>query len=136
MSPAVPVPETELEVLKVLWSLGSGTVHQVRDALAEAGGKRAYTTVQTLLVRLEQKGVVSSRKQGRAFVFEPKVTRDEFLGDHLHDLAEKVCEGEAVPLVLSLFQGRRFDADQIARFRELLDELQPSGDDSDEEPTS
>jgi len=131
MSPAVPVPETELEVLKVLWSLGAGTVRQVREQLG-GGRRRAYTTVQTLLVRLEQKGLVSSRKEGRAFVFEPTVTRDEFLGEHLHDLAERVCEGEAAPLVLSLFQGRQFDARQIARFRKLLDELEPGDEPGDD----
>ena len=129
MSPGVPVPDTELEVLKVLWSLESGTVREVNARLADAGRQWAYTTVQTLLGRLEQKGLVRSTKRGRAYVFTPTVTRDEFLGDHLHDLAERVCEGEAVPLVLSLFQGRRFSPQQLARFRELLDELQPPADD-------
>jgi len=118
------ISESELEVLKILWEHGPATVREVRRHLHEAGGSQAYTTVQTLLTRLAQKRYVESEPRGRAHVFRPTRTREEFLGEHLDDLARKVCEGTTLPLVLSLVQGRRFSAEELAGFRELLDELE------------
>lgn len=59
----------------MLWGLGEGTVRDVRQVLV---GKRnlAYTTVMTVLDRLEKRGGVSRRKQGRSFLYAPKVSQD------------------------------------------------------------
>jgi|HubBroStandDraft_1064217.scaffolds.fasta_scaffold505006_1 BlaI family penicillinase repressor len=68
-------PPLELECLKALWGLGEGTVRDVREILV---GNRnlAYTTVMTVLDRLEKRGGVSRRKQGRSFLYVPKVSQD------------------------------------------------------------
>jgi len=68
-------PPLELECLKALWGIGEGTVKDVRQILV---GNRnlAYTTVMTVLERLEKRGGVTRRKQGRSFVYVPKVTQD------------------------------------------------------------
>ncbi len=68
-------PPLELECLKVLWTLGEGNVHDVRQVLSERRNL-AYTTVMTLLERLVRKGGVSRRKVGRSFVYSPLLTRD------------------------------------------------------------
>ncbi len=78
-SPARPPreipPPLELECLKALWGIGEGTVRDVREILV---GNRnlAYTTVMTVLDRLEKRGGVSRRKQGRSFLYAPKVSQD------------------------------------------------------------
>lgn len=118
------VTDTELEVLKVLWDLGEGTVRDVLARLAPNGRGWAYTTAQTLLVRLQEKGCVARVKRGRAFVFRPVFTRDELLGKSLDDLAARVCDGKAMPLLLNLVQSRKFTRKQRERFRALLDELE------------
>jgi predicted transcriptional regulator len=74
------VTDTELEVLKALWDLGEGTVRDVLARLEPAKRGWAYTTAQTILVRLQEKGCIASEKRGRAFVFRPLFTRDELLG--------------------------------------------------------
>jgi len=68
-------PPLELECLKALWGLGEGTVRDVREILV---GNRnlAYTTVMTVLDRLEKRGGVSRRKMGRSFLYVPKVSQD------------------------------------------------------------
>src|SRR5271170_3682785 len=68
-------PPLELECLKALWGIGEGTVRDVREILV---GNRnlAYTTVMTVLDRLEKRGGVSRRKQGRSFVYVPKVSQE------------------------------------------------------------
>jgi predicted transcriptional regulator len=120
-----PLSETELEVLKALWDRGSGTVREINELLAERGRRWAYTTVLTLLSRLEAKGYAASDKSGMAHVFRPLVTRDKLLSQRLDTLAAELCEGTATPLVHALVQGRRFTAEEIAQFRELIDEMEP-----------
>ena len=133
MSPANgQVSDTELGLLKVLWELGEGTVRDVLDARPGNEKAWAYTTAQTLLNRLVEKGFVESRKQGRAHLFRPTVTRDELLGQSLQQLAERVCDGASLPLLLNLVNGSRFTPKELRRFRDLLDELE-GADGTDEE---
>ncbi|MEW6073760.1 MAG: BlaI/MecI/CopY family transcriptional regulator [Planctomycetota bacterium] len=121
------VSDAELEILKVLWDRGPGTVRDVLRNLRRAGREWAYTTAQTLLLRLREKGFVASTKEGRAFVFRPTVSRDDLLGQSLEALADRVCDGAALPLLLRLVQSARFTPADIRRFRGLLDELEEGG---------
>ena len=117
------ISETELAVLKVLWDLEAATVREVQAVLHQQGRKWAYTTVQTLLNRLQSKGYTKSEKGGPAHVYRSVVTREELLRRRLGDLADEFCEGTASPLVLALVEGGRFTPDEIRQFRELLDQL-------------
>jgi predicted transcriptional regulator len=119
-----PLSETELDVLKVLWELGAGTVREVNERLRHRKRRWAYTTVLTLLSRLETKGYVSSDKSELAHVFRPIVSRDNLLRLRLSHLAEDLCEGTTTPLVHALVQDRRFSPEEIEGFRRLLDELE------------
>jgi BlaI family penicillinase repressor len=116
--------ENELDLLKMLWEHGPGTVREVNSLSRRHGRRWAYTTVLTMLQRLEAKGYVASDKKGVAHVFRPAVTRDKLLQQRLTDLANQLCEGTATPLVHALVEGQRFTAKEINRFRELLDELE------------
>jgi len=118
------ITETELDVLKALWENGPGTVRVINDQLRRQGRRWAYTTVLTLLQRLEAKGYVISDKSGMAHIFRPAVTRDKLLRQRLKDLANQLCEGTATPLVLALVEGQRFTAEEISQFRQLLDQLE------------
>jgi predicted transcriptional regulator len=138
--PPPPVSDAELEVLKVLWSRGSGTVRDVeadlhrgrgRGGRGGGGGRSrrrpwAYNTVLTLLSRLRDKGYVASDAsgEGAALVFRPTVSRDQLLRHGLSDLADRICDGTASPLVHALVQGQRFSPQEIADFRRLLDQLE------------
>ncbi|HVN04897.1 MAG TPA: BlaI/MecI/CopY family transcriptional regulator [Bryobacteraceae bacterium] len=68
-------PPLELLCLNALWSLGQGSVKDVRR-LVTPNRALAYTTVMTILDRLARRGVVTRRKSGRAFVYQPSVSRD------------------------------------------------------------
>ena len=71
----VKLTRFELEVMGVLWELGSASVRELQERLPE-GKRPAYTTVQTIVYRLEEKGAVRRvKKVGNAHVFEPIVTR-------------------------------------------------------------
>jgi predicted transcriptional regulator len=118
-----PVSDAELEVLKILWEHGPGTVRQIESHLRRRRRRWAYTTVQTLLSRLREKGCVARDKGGAAHVFRAAVSRQKLLESGLCDLAERVCDGTASPLVNALVQGVRLSADDIAHVRKLLDEM-------------
>jgi BlaI family transcriptional regulator, penicillinase repressor len=118
-----PVSDAERDVLKVLWEHGPGTVRQINQALRKQRRRWAYTTVITLLGRLESKGYVTSDKSGFAHVFAAAVSRDQVVQQRLADLAAEFCEGESAPLVLALVQDARFTDDEIERFQQMIDEL-------------
>jgi predicted transcriptional regulator len=118
-----PISETEMDVLKVLWEHGPATVRAVNAVLRRRGRRYAYTTVLTLLQRLQAKGHVTSDKGGVAHVFAAAVSRDGLLRRRLDELADELCDGTATPLVQALVAGRRFTPDDVARLRRLLDEM-------------
>lgn len=119
----VDASETELEVLKVLWEKGPGTVRDMESELLGRGHRWAYTTIQTLLQRLQTKGLVSANKASTPHVYEPAVSRERLLGQRLKELALNLCDGTAAPLVRAMVSGEHFSREEIARFRSLLDEL-------------
>jgi predicted transcriptional regulator len=119
-----PISDTELCVLKVLWEHGAGTVRETQQRLTDQGRTWAYTTVQTLLGRLEAKGYVACDRGGTAHVFHAAVSREQLLQQRLTDLADQLCEGTASPLLLALVEGGKFSSTDIDQFRRLLDELE------------
>ncbi|MEQ8764575.1 MAG: BlaI/MecI/CopY family transcriptional regulator [Planctomycetota bacterium] len=133
--PLRPISDSELELLKILWDRGSATVRDLHEAIQSAGTDWAYNTVQTLLRRLEEKGYLDSRKEGRAFVFTPKLSREDVLSEELGTLTNRICEGATRPLMLTLVRNRRFTSKEIAQFRELLDELESEEPGGQAEPT-
>ncbi len=127
MPPKPPTPDvsdTEQTVLKVLWDRGQLTVREVLDALREQGNTWAYTTVQTLLVRLQSKGLLESDRSGTAHVYKATLTRDEFLQGRLNDLATEYCDGSVSPLMLALVEGGRLSAEDLSQLRDLVERLQ------------
>jgi predicted transcriptional regulator len=122
----LPMSDAEREVLKVLWDLGPQTVRDVIAQLAERGQEWSRTTVITLLQRLETKGYVASDKSQFAFVFRPLVSREDEMHARMTDLAGKLCDGDALPLMLAFAQRHRFSAEELAKFRKMIDQLEPN----------
>ena len=118
------ISEAERDVLKALWEQGSGTVRHIQAVLRKQGRRWAYTTVITLLHRLEAKGYVASDKSGFAHVFKAAVSREDVVHQRLAALADEFCEGTAVPLVRALVQGQRFSDEEIEQFRQLIAQLE------------
>jgi predicted transcriptional regulator len=120
-----PVSDAELDVLKVLWAEGPSTVRDVEARLRKRRRRWAYTTILTLLSRLKEKGYVKQdRTGGAAHVFAAAITREQLLADGLSDLADRICDGTASPLVHALVQGKRLSSEEIAGLRKMLDELE------------
>ncbi len=115
-----------MDVLKALWEIEAGTVREIRDLLRKRRRRWAYTTVQTLLNRLRDKGYVKRDESGMAHVFRASVSRDRLIGWRLQELADQVCEGASTPLVRNLVQSQPLSDDDIAALRRMLDEAEGS----------
>ena len=115
--------DAEREVLRVLWDHGPQTVRNILPLLKSQGQEWTRSTVITLLQRLEKKGYVASDKSLFAFVFRPIVSREQVMHACMVDLAGELCEGDAMPLVLAFAERHRFSADELARLRKLIDDL-------------
>ena len=119
------IPAAEMDVLRALWRLQSGTVREAMDELRRRGRRLAYTTVLTLLGRLERKGcVVRTKKEGLADVYRPRITRERVTADRLGALVEQLADGQALPLVLQLVQAHKLSSDDIRHLRQLLARLE------------
>jgi len=115
------VSDAELEVLKVLWEMGPATIRAVSARLQRRKRRWAYTTVQTLLNRLESKGYTACDKTSVPHVFSAAVSRDGLVRQRLRDLAENLCDGTEAPLLMALVRTRAFSEEEIRQFREILD---------------
>ena len=110
----------ELGVLKALWDEGPATVREVLAHLHCCGRRVAYTTVQTLLNRLEQKRYVSSNKSGLAYVYRARVSRDRVTRSRLKTLLAQLYDGAAGPLVLQLVRTERLKPEEIEELHKLI----------------
>ncbi len=117
------IPDSELDVLKVLWDLKSATVREVLTVLQAAGRQSNYATVATLMDRLEEKGFVGSDRKAVAFVYTPLVSAHEVTQKRIASLVDKLYEGEPGLLVLHLLKSHPLDPDQAAEIRALLEQM-------------
>ena len=116
----------ELDVMAVLWERGSGTVTEVRDALA---GDFAYTTVLTVLRTLEEKGYVSHVSEGKAHRYKPEVEPDIAGRSAVARIVDTMFAGSPELLLTQLVADRSISAESLRRMRDLLETHLESGED-------
>lgn len=115
-----PPSDRELDVLKVLWEIGTGTVREVHDRLGPDLGL-AFNTVQTVLRNMEDKGLVGHRSGGdraggRTFTYYPLHTREQVTSRFL----SKVFGGALDQFVLSLLRASDATADELSDLEKLI----------------
>jgi predicted transcriptional regulator len=109
----------ELEIMNILWDLGSGTVAEVRERLPDA---LAYTTVLSLIRTMEEKQLVRHEVAGRAYRYFPLVEGPAVRRNALRTLVEPVFEGAPELLLTQLVSDRRLSRAELHRMRQLIDE--------------
>src|SRR5216684_679025 len=100
----------EHRIMEVIWARGAATVAEVVEALK---GKDAYTTILTLMRILKAKGYLSSRKEGRAFVFVPRVDRQTVARKAVHQLLSKFFAGLPTELVLAFLREEELTPEEL-----------------------
>ncbi len=105
--------DRELEALKVLWQQGEATVREVCEALNAAGEELAYTTVLSLLQVMEQKGLVEHRREGKAYVYLPRIERENTIRRLAAGFLERVFDGALDEYLVHALESRRLSAAEL-----------------------
>jgi BlaI family penicillinase repressor len=114
MSPA------ETEILRLVWQLEKATVQGVCDALP-AKRRIAYKTVQTLLRRLEEKGYIKHRVEGKAYLFSPAIERKAVVKRTVLDFLDRLFGGDPGPLMQFLVEDGHIDVQDLERLKDLIE---------------
>jgi predicted transcriptional regulator len=121
--PSPTLTPLELEIMKVLWDLGSGSVQAVRDALP--GEKLAYTTVQTMLNVLQTKGKAKRVLKDRAYIYRPAVSRLQAQSSTIRDLIDRMFGGSAEALVMGLLDTKQITPAKLAELQKKVEGSKP-----------
>ena len=114
----VNLSKFELEIMEILWKLREASVREVQEALQERK-RPAYTTVQTIFARLEEKKAVRrTRKIGNAFLFEPLVSRRSVYRRIIDDFLD-LFGGSAQPVVARFLENGKLTLEDLKALEEL-----------------
>ena len=111
--------EQELEIMKIIWRLGSPTVREVYE---EMRGERkvAYTTVMTMMNILETKGFLKKNAGDKAFVYAPSKPEKQVMRAMVREFVDRVFNGAAEPLLLHLVEDEKLSADELDEIRKTI----------------
>ncbi|MBC8352598.1 MAG: BlaI/MecI/CopY family transcriptional regulator [Planctomycetes bacterium] len=121
-APRGALPKSELEIAKVVWELGEATVRQVLEALP-VERELDFWTVQTYLRRLEAKGYLAKRRDGRNNVYSPAVRPTTVISETMDDFINRLFDGEALPLFQHLIRDRDLSDAEIDELQQTLNTL-------------
>ncbi len=120
---SAPLTEAQREIMEIVWRLGEVTVSEVRDALAERR-ELARNTVQTMIVRLEEKGWLKHRSAGRTFIYSANRPRANVLGAKVAQMVDRLFAGSAEELVTALLEYRGLSSEEAERIRIMIEEAE------------
>lgn len=119
----------ELEIMKLLWERGPLSINEAHQAFERPIG---YTTMQTRLNRLAEKGLVG-RSADRPAKYEALISPDAVSAGHLDLLVERVTSGSVVPLVAQLLSNRKLTPEEISALERLIAEAEQQSTNPDKE---
>jgi len=113
--------DLQLRIMKLLWHRGESTVGDVHGAL---GGERglAYTTMATMLRKMEARGLVKHRLEGRSFVYRPGVAAETVTRGMSDHLLERLFEGSLADMVSHLLTTREVSREELSKLERLIAE--------------
>lgn len=109
----------ELEIMNVLWEVGSANVQTVQQKLAR---ELAYTTVQTMLNVLQTKGKVKRKLKDRAYFYRPAVSRSRVIEQTVGDVIDRLFGGSTESFVMGLVETKHLTPDRLDRLQKMLAE--------------
>jgi predicted transcriptional regulator len=117
------ISEAESLVMQQLWNRSPQSAESIHDSLGPDAGWQV-ATVKTLLNRLLKKGAVRANKDGRRFLYEPLLERDQWLLQESSGLLQRLFDGRIAPLVAHFSRHRRLSARDVRDLKRLLQEIE------------
>ena len=111
--------DLQLAIMRVLWDLGEATVTDVHHALLDERGL-APTTIATMLKKMEDKGVVAHRAEGRRFIYRPTMSQDQVTRSMVLDLTDRLFEGSPMALVTHLISRHEIDPEELSDLERMI----------------
>ncbi|HEX4962889.1 MAG TPA: BlaI/MecI/CopY family transcriptional regulator [Thermoanaerobaculia bacterium] len=111
--------DLQLAIMRVLWNHGEATVSDVHETLEPERGL-ALTTIATMLTKMEKKGVVDHRAEGRRFIYRPLVSEGQVRRSMVSDLTSQLFRGDVTALVNHLLSEHDIDSGELAQLREMI----------------
>lgn len=112
----------QLAIMHILWNRGEASVGDVRDDLAAEGRELAYTTIATMLGKMERKGQVAHRAEGKAYIYRPSLGQEQVSRSMVTDLARRLFAGNVTLMVSHLLDGCEISSDELSRLKALIQE--------------
>ncbi len=109
----------EMAILEILWRQGASTARAVHDALSRER-TLAYSTVLTVLRRMEAKGTLSRRKVSRSHVYEARTDKSSYRMSSVSDLLARFFSGSPRKLIAHLVEERKISAKELAKIEDLI----------------
>jgi predicted transcriptional regulator len=113
--------QLQAEAMEIVWSLGEATVTQVHERILKRR-KVTYTTVLVALQKLEKKGWLETRREGRANVYKPLRTRETASGNVLKDLLKQAFGGNPQVLLSQLLDEHPMSSDELDELKKMIDQ--------------
>src|SRR5689334_13291095 len=113
--------DLQLKIMQVLWGRPEATVSDVHRSLS-ADAEFAYTTVATMLRKMEDRGLVKHRLEGRSFVYRANVAADEVTRSMANHLVDRLFEGSLADTVNHLLSTREVSREELGRLERLIAE--------------
>lgn len=123
MSEKHSLGDLQLAIMRVLWQRGEATVVEVHEELEPERGL-APTTIATMLTKMEKKGVVGHRLDGRRFIYEPRVSEPDVTRSMVSELADRLFGGEVTALVSHLLAEHEILPDELAALKRQIAEFE------------
>jgi predicted transcriptional regulator len=111
--------DLQLAIMRTLWSRGEASVADVHEALEPERGL-ALTTIATMLAKMEKKGVVDHRAEGRRFIYRPTVSEGQVRRSMVTDLTSQLFRGDVFALVNHLLSEHEIDPRELDQLRGLI----------------
>jgi BlaI family penicillinase repressor len=124
--PVHRIGDLQLKILRLLWNCADLTVRELHEQLG-GEGKWAYTTIATMLKKMEARKLVSHRLAERKFVYRPVVKEDEIARSMSTHLIERVFEGSLADMVSHLLQTREVSKSELDELERLIAEKKRKG---------
>lgn len=122
----VSISDAESRVMEVLWQKAPQASEDIVAALSEPTGWHEKT-IKTLLNRLLGKGAIGAEKDGRRYLYTPRLTRQEWQGQESRSLLDRVFGGKLTPLLTHFSQHEKLSAKDMAELRKLIDAIDRKG---------
>jgi BlaI family transcriptional regulator, penicillinase repressor len=118
----VAISEAEAVIMEVLWRQAPRSAEEI---LAEVGAQQDWQegTVKSLLNRLLTKKAVKAEREGRRYLYSPRLTREQYVSQESKGLLDRLFDGRVAPLVAHFSEQRKLSKKDIAELRKLLQEL-------------